>query len=325
MSFHTSSASMPKSSLSFQNYFDFDLASASLPRNDSFQIDMSCPSPPPSPICNADGDCPMPSIFLDECMRTPEALYAAPEILPMCVDGLFGPCHDSAAPDTPDSEMMTDMAPSSPSSPSVASPLQACVSSLFDFSDILEHSPEPSTPTTDAATDMLSPLSSPPANLFADQAAFGCHPSGLDFSAALLAHMQLHPANAFAFAGLQPVLPLPASPASPLPSLFGGLVLPDGFVLPRPTEATSIESDMITNLVQRDPVTKKYNCPHPDCQNGFTRRYNLKVHYSATHVKLKNFQCPACCKAFARKGDLQRHCALKHKDCVVDFSAEELH
>ncbi|KAI9206819.1 uncharacterized protein BJ171DRAFT_409332, partial [Polychytrium aggregatum] len=53
-----------------------------------------------------------------------------------------------------------------------------------------------------------------------------------------------------------------------------------------------------------------FHCPHPGCEQSFTRRYNLKTHFLASHIGERNFVCPICDVGFARKYDLIRHGSL---------------
>jgi uncharacterized Zn-finger protein len=52
------------------------------------------------------------------------------------------------------------------------------------------------------------------------------------------------------------------------------------------------------------------------CSKEFTRSFNLKDHYKATHLGLKPFQCEVanCSSRFARKNDCLRHMKLVHKE-----------
>jgi uncharacterized Zn-finger protein len=51
------------------------------------------------------------------------------------------------------------------------------------------------------------------------------------------------------------------------------------------------------------------------CDKEFTRTFNLKDHYKATHLHLKPYECPVegCRSRFARKNDFWRHQRLIHK------------
>jgi hypothetical protein len=56
-----------------------------------------------------------------------------------------------------------------------------------------------------------------------------------------------------------------------------------------------------------------YSCN--ECLKEFTRAFNCKDHYIATHLQLKPFACPFvdCPSKFARKNDCIRHMRLVHK------------
>ncbi|TPX36631.1 hypothetical protein SmJEL517_g01138 [Synchytrium microbalum] len=56
----------------------------------------------------------------------------------------------------------------------------------------------------------------------------------------------------------------------------------------------------------------RYPCPHPGCERAFGRRFNLRTHYSATHIGERKFGCPKCTRRFARRADLARHSRLMH-------------
>jgi hypothetical protein len=51
------------------------------------------------------------------------------------------------------------------------------------------------------------------------------------------------------------------------------------------------------------------------CEKQFTRTFNLKDHYKATHLQLKPYVCreEGCRSKFARKNDFLRHLRLIHK------------
>ena len=55
---------------------------------------------------------------------------------------------------------------------------------------------------------------------------------------------------------------------------------------------------------------KPHKCP--TCDKGFTANYNLQIHISTVHLKLKNFKCTDCGHPFGEKGDLQKHIKVVH-------------
>ena len=59
---------------------------------------------------------------------------------------------------------------------------------------------------------------------------------------------------------------------------------------------------------------KIYHCLWEDCQNTFTRPFNLNSHYETIHLNMKKFAChyPDCMVQFGRKHDLTRHLKSVH-------------
>ncbi|KAJ3095494.1 hypothetical protein HDU96_001153 [Phlyctochytrium bullatum] len=85
---------------------------------------------------------------------------------------------------------------------------------------------------------------------------------------------------------------------------------------PEPINPADVPGDpnLDLNLIDRDPVTGLYPCPHPGCPyEGAARRYNLKVHY-LVHLGAasKTFKCGVCLKGFRRRFDLDRHGIVVH-------------
>ncbi|KAJ1548053.1 hypothetical protein HK096_006211 [Nowakowskiella sp. JEL0078] len=62
----------------------------------------------------------------------------------------------------------------------------------------------------------------------------------------------------------------------------------------------------------------KYECPAKGCGALHSRRFNLRVHYQASHCGLKPFKCDNCDRSFTRKWDLRRHCKVFHKSKTED-------
>ncbi|RDB27169.1 hypothetical protein Hypma_004581 [Hypsizygus marmoreus] len=56
--------------------------------------------------------------------------------------------------------------------------------------------------------------------------------------------------------------------------------------------------------LRRDPDDGAYHCPR--CDSPFTRRSNLRRHYSI-HIRNMESKCPACGKSFASTDDFQFH------------------
>ncbi|GAA5872014.1 hypothetical protein JCM16303_000945 [Sporobolomyces ruberrimus] len=64
----------------------------------------------------------------------------------------------------------------------------------------------------------------------------------------------------------------------------------------------------------KEPVEKKFICPHPSCGRAFARHFNLNSHIKS-HQGIREFKCPECSKLFSRKHDCTRHCiAIHHYD-----------
>ncbi|GAA5886483.1 hypothetical protein JCM6882_001651 [Rhodosporidiobolus microsporus] len=66
---------------------------------------------------------------------------------------------------------------------------------------------------------------------------------------------------------------------------------------------------------KKDQV-KRFVCPFDGCGRGFARNFNMQSHY-ASHLGVRNFNCPHCPKKFSRRHDRARHCAAVH-DSHVD-------
>ncbi|KAI8803655.1 hypothetical protein BJ742DRAFT_827636 [Cladochytrium replicatum] len=61
------------------------------------------------------------------------------------------------------------------------------------------------------------------------------------------------------------------------------------------------------------PSAKIFYCPHPGCNEGFTRRQNLRSHMGR-HTGTRNFSCPhqGCESTFRRRQELLRHTRSVH-------------
>ncbi|EME78249.1 uncharacterized protein MYCFIDRAFT_51582 [Pseudocercospora fijiensis CIRAD86] len=62
------------------------------------------------------------------------------------------------------------------------------------------------------------------------------------------------------------------------------------------------------HMETHDPEREQpHACPYPDCKRRFVRRTDLMRHEQSVHLKTRNFHCPLCFSAFARKDTLRRH------------------
>ncbi|KAJ1557088.1 hypothetical protein HK096_009166 [Nowakowskiella sp. JEL0078] len=61
------------------------------------------------------------------------------------------------------------------------------------------------------------------------------------------------------------------------------------------------------------PTAKLFKCPHPGCDEGFTRRQNLRSH-QGRHTGVRDFKCTenGCGSAFRRRQELLRHARSVH-------------
>lgn len=78
--------------------------------------------------------------------------------------------------------------------------------------------------------------------------------------------------------------------------------------------AYSLESDLKSfndfdeTLFQLNEETKKFKCPHPDCDKEFPSLSRIKRHF-IIHTDIKPFKCenPGCNKTFSRKDNMLQH------------------
>ncbi|KAF7192742.1 Cell wall transcription factor ACE2 [Pseudocercospora fuligena] len=62
------------------------------------------------------------------------------------------------------------------------------------------------------------------------------------------------------------------------------------------------------HMETHDPEREQpHACPYTDCKRRFVRRTDLIRHEQSVHLKTRNFHCPMCFSAFARKDTLRRH------------------
>ena len=50
-----------------------------------------------------------------------------------------------------------------------------------------------------------------------------------------------------------------------------------------------------------------YPCYYPACHKTFATKFNLRRHVNSSHLEIKNYTCPLCCKKFACKQNLNEH------------------
>ncbi|KAI8818121.1 uncharacterized protein EV422DRAFT_538804 [Fimicolochytrium jonesii] len=62
------------------------------------------------------------------------------------------------------------------------------------------------------------------------------------------------------------------------------------------------------------PTTTRFHCPFPTCPRTFSKRYNLRQHFSSIHARTQDrrYKCTQCDMDFSRKYDLQRHVGNLH-------------
>jgi len=61
-----------------------------------------------------------------------------------------------------------------------------------------------------------------------------------------------------------------------------------------------------TLAIKRDPKTKKFCCPEPNCQQTFSRKYCMNRHYKI-HESIDSYSCHKCEIRFSRKDNLSAH------------------
>ncbi|GIZ41594.1 hypothetical protein CKM354_000489300 [Cercospora kikuchii] len=66
----------------------------------------------------------------------------------------------------------------------------------------------------------------------------------------------------------------------------------------------NLRAHMLTHDPQRE---HPYACEYRGCARRFVRRTDLVRHEQSVHLKARNFACPMCQNAFARKDTLRRH------------------
>ncbi|KAF2217077.1 hypothetical protein CERZMDRAFT_32776, partial [Cercospora zeae-maydis SCOH1-5] len=66
----------------------------------------------------------------------------------------------------------------------------------------------------------------------------------------------------------------------------------------------NLRAHMMTHDPQRE---HPYACEYRGCAKSFVRRTDLVRHEHSVHLKARNFACPMCRNAFARKDTLRRY------------------
>ncbi|KAK3819227.1 MAG: hypothetical protein JOS17DRAFT_356609 [Linnemannia elongata] len=79
----------------------------------------------------------------------------------------------------------------------------------------------------------------------------------------------------------------------------------------QPRKSTSVNSPI--PYVDPTTGTERFRCAWAGCAKSFSRKGNLKTHYS-NHIRNGRFVCPVeeCSKVFSRKIDLTRHSIIRH-------------
>ena len=76
---------------------------------------------------------------------------------------------------------------------------------------------------------------------------------------------------------------------------------------------------------------KEFKCQINKCREVFYRRRDLKDHFNAVHLKLKNYPCKFCEKPFPTESNRKRHVVLVHEKerkyvchiCWTDFQTDQ--